>query len=198
MASNYLTTTQAARHLGVSVRTVQQWVERGLLTSWKTEGGHRRLDTSAVEAFVQQMATTQDAATRERALRLLIVEDDAAMLRLYRAHIARWPFPVHVFSAPNGYEGLVMVGETQPDLLVCDLRLPGVNGFEIVRSLRRMERYRALDIVVVSGLAGNEVQAHGGLPDHVELMGKPVDFLRLRSIACAALQKQPRQTLAAE
>lgn len=192
MSSNYLTTSQAAQRLGVSVRTVQQWVERGLLSSWKTDGGHRRLDLSAVDALADQMATTQEAANRARALRLLIVEDDAAMLRLYRARIALWPFPVQVFSAPNGYEGLVMVGETQPDLLVCDLRLPGVNGFEIVRSLRRMERYRALDIVVVSGLAGNEVQAHGGLPDHVELMGKPVDFQRLQSIAGAARQRADR------
>lgn len=189
MTSNYLTTSQAAHRLGVSVRTVQQWVERGMLTSWKTEGGHRRLDLSAVEALATRTASTQALAARERALKLLIVEDDAAMLRLYRARIALWELPVQIFSAPNGYEGLVMVGETQPQLLVCDLRLPGVNGFEIVRSLRRMDRYRTLDVVVVSGLAENEVQAHGGLPDRVELMGKPVDFQRLRSIACGALQQ---------
>jgi excisionase family DNA binding protein len=189
MTSNYLTTSQAAHRLGVSVRTVQQWVERGMLTSWKTEGGHRRLDLSAVEALATRTASTQALAARERALKLLIVEDDAAMLRLYRARIALWELPVQIFSAPNGYEGLVMVGETQPQLLVCDLRLPGVNGFEIVRSLRRMDRYRTLDVVVVSGLAENEVQAHGGLPDRVELMGKPVDFQRLQSIACAALQQ---------
>ena len=48
MPQNYLTTRNAAKLLGISVRTAQQWVERGKLEGWKTDGGHRRISHTSV------------------------------------------------------------------------------------------------------------------------------------------------------
>lgn len=182
MSENYCTTRVAAEILGVSLRTVQQWVEKGLLRAWKTKGGHRRILRSSLDACRRRMADSLVQEGRP-ALRVLIVEDDLALLKLYHAHISRWPFPVEVYTAPNGYEGLVMVGECNPNLLICDLRLPGVSGFQIVRWLSNIERYSHLRIVVVSGLASGEIVAHGGLPGQAAVLPKPLDFLCLRKIA---------------
>lgn len=183
MTKNYLTTRQAAQLLGVSLRTVQLWLDQGLLEGWKTTGGHRRLNRQSVEGRKDLRTAADLSKLRRPTLSVLVVEDDSALLRLYRLRLQQWDFPIDLYTAPNGYEGLVMVGEVHPDLLVCDLRLPGVNGFEIVRSLQRMERYRSIGIVVVSGLAGNEVLAHGGLPEQVQLMSKPLDFMHLQTLA---------------
>lgn len=122
-------------------------------------------------------------------MRILIIEDDETLLRLYRAQLSRWPFDVEIFSAPNGFEGLVMVGEVAPHLLICDLRLPGVNGFHIVRSLHNMPRYKSLKIVVVSGLPPEEIDANGGFYRDIELIMKPVDFKRLEKIATIRWQE---------
>jgi excisionase family DNA binding protein len=183
MAENYWTTRAAARLLGISMRSVQLWVDKGRLLAWKTAGGHRRISRDSVLGVLQQRE--ERANVPGYALPVLIVEDDAALLKLYRLQISRWPFPVTLYTAPNGYEGLVMVGEASPRLLVCDLRLPGVNGFQIVRYLSAMERYADIAIVVVSGLPPEEVAAHGSLPARVELLGKPIDFARLQEIAGA-------------
>lgn len=43
------TTAEAARHLGVSIRTVQLWVDGGALEAWKTVGGHRRISLESLE-----------------------------------------------------------------------------------------------------------------------------------------------------
>lgn len=182
MADNYFTTKDAAKRLGMSVRSVQLWLDKGLLTGWKTAGGHRRITQASVTEALQRL---QGADREESAapFSVLVVEDDPTLLKLYRMQLAAWPFPVRIYTAPNGYEGLVMVGEAKPNLLICDLRLPGVSGFQIVRSLHAMERYATMGIVVVSGLSEGEVTAHGGLPERVELMGKPIDFGRLRQIA---------------
>ena len=53
MVSNefYCTTAEAARSLGVSIRTIQIWVDGGVLTAWKTVGGHRRILLDSVERF---------------------------------------------------------------------------------------------------------------------------------------------------
>lgn len=191
MAKNYYTTRDAARLLGVSTRTAQVWLEKGQLVGWKTPGGHRRITPKSVQLAMQKHHHARELTESGSALPVLIVEDDATLLKLYRTRIARWPFDVVIYSAPNGYEGLVMVGEMAPRLLICDLRLPGVNGFQIVRSLCEMRRYQDLRIVVVSGLSRAEISAHGGLPARVELMGKPIDFARLEYIAREVWQSMP-------
>jgi excisionase family DNA binding protein len=183
MTENYCTTREAAKLLGVSLRTAQQWLEKGTLEGWKTSGGHRRITRSSVMRALLEHAHGKKMPPHPYALPVLIIEDDVSLLKLYRAQISRWPFAVSLYTAPNGYEGLVMVGEMRPQLLICDLRLPGINGFHLVRSLCMMERYQSLKIVVVSGLPANEIEAHGGLPERVEIMGKPVDFARLRALA---------------
>lgn len=195
MSDNYCTTREAAKILGVSLRTAQQWVEKGLLEAWKTSGGHRRITRRSIDALLAERRPR--VARTAPSLPVLIIEDDAALLKLYRAQLSRWPFPTTVYSAPNGFEGLVMVGESRPQLLICDLRLPGVSGFQIVRWLTQIERYRHVRIVVVSGLPVGEIDAHGGVPDTVDLMGKPLDFQRLLEIGKelwshqAALQPEP-------
>lgn len=181
MVENYCTTREAARLLGISVRSVQQWVDKGRLHAWKTAGGHRRIDRESVMTARRQRAG--QAAASEYSLPILIVEDDAALLKLYRLQMARWPFPVTLYTAPNGFEGLVMVGEAAPQLLICDLRLPGVSGFQIVRYLSAMERHAGMTLVVVSGLPPDEIAAHGSLPPRTEIMGKPIDFGRLQAMA---------------
>lgn len=189
-SSNYFTTRQAALLLSVSVPTVQKWVETGLLKSWKTEGGHRRIHRAAVLEMVQQQREKDAAAEAPQALAVLVVEDDPNLIQLYKLQMGRWPFPVTVYVAPNGYEGLVMVGEVNPGLLVCDLRLPGVNGFNIVRALCQIERFNRMVVVVISGMPREEIDAHGGLPPRVVLMGKPVSFAQLQDIAAQQWQEK--------
>jgi len=183
MAANYLTTRKAAKLLGISVRTAQQWVEKGQLEGWKTDGGHRRISHSSVSATLSARLPDAQAKKEAAAVPILIVEDEANLLRLYRTHTERWPFKTTIYTAPNGYEALVLVGEVKPQLLICDLRLPGVNGFQIVRALCEMQRFNHMGIVVVTGLPVAEIQAHGGVPERVQILGKPIDFARLQAIA---------------
>jgi excisionase family DNA binding protein len=182
MPANYLTTRKAALLLGISVRTAQLWVESGRLVGWKTDGGHRRISRASVLLASQGLAAQAVVADAPYSMPVLIVEDDATLIRLYKAQLASWPFGVTIYTAPNGYEALVLAGEMKPRLLICDLRLPGVNGFQIVRAVCEMRRFDNMGIVVVSGLPEPEIRAHGGVPARVDIMGKPIDFARLKTI----------------
>lgn len=188
--SNYLTTGAAAKALGLSIRSVQQWVEDGRLDAWKTEGSHRRITRASVDAALRVRDAALLLAQQQAKLNVLVVEDDLNLLRLYQSHVAAWPFGAHLYMAPNGYEALVMMGEVKPDLLICDLRLPGINGFQVVRALCAMQQFKALQIVVVSGLPAPEIEAHGGVPERVEVMSKPIDFSRLQAIAQGLVDAQ--------
>jgi excisionase family DNA binding protein len=190
MTENYCTTREAAALLGVSLRTAQQWVEKGLLEGWKTAGGHRRITRGSVERALKEGRGRAAASRVSSPMKILIIEDDATLLKLYRRRMELWPFPTTIFTAPNGYEGLVMVGEVAPLLLISDLRLPGVSGFQIVRYLCNIERYEKMAIVVISGLPTHEIDAHGGVPPRVQVMAKPIDFARLQQIAARARPQQ--------
>lgn len=204
---SFCTTREAAALLGVSVGTVQLWVESGLLQAWKTSGGHRRVlrdsiksllhidsagpspaaSASAVAALAPTIPVLTDGqaapAALTRPLRVLVVEDDENLLRLYKVRLSAWPGEPVVSLADNGVTGLLMLGRSNPDLLITDLDMPGMDGFNMLRVLHQTPEMRNTTIVVVTGLDGDEVVRRGGVPEGVEVLSKPIPFGRLENIA---------------
>lgn len=189
IASNdeLMTTRQAGEALGVAVRTVQLWVESGVLPAWRTAGGHRRIARSAVEKLMaerSQVIATPAVPAAERALKLLLVEDDPDLLRLFTLMVEGWDFPVQLTTATNGFEGLVRIGELRPDMVVTDLNMPGMDGFQMVRSLKKPgSGFDDLLVVAVSALSKGDIRDRGGLPEGVTVFQKPVPFHEIQSLA---------------
>lgn len=178
--------------LGVSLRTAQLWVESGLLQAWKTNGGHRRISRESIECLLAKpreertepaeaaMPAAQGSATP---FSILVVEDEAALRRIYEINLTRWPMRPSVLTASDGYEALVRIGDLKPDLLITDLRMPGMDGFRMLKVLREMPELDGMAIVVVSGLAPEEILGHGGVPADIVVLPKPIPFDQLREIA---------------
>lgn len=188
----YCTTREAAEMLGVSLRTVQLWAESGLVEAWKTEGGHRRISRVSVQRLLQgdnyplpKLAAPQQRFER---LKILVVEDDSVLLKLYKTVIASWNLPTDLITAGNGVEGLILVGRDTPDLMITDLSMPGMDGFDLIRSLATSSFREGMEIVVVTGLDAADVAARGGLPEGVRLFPKPVPFAELRAIVASMLE----------
>lgn len=180
----YCTTREAAKVLGVALRTVQLWVDSGILEAWKTEGGHRRVSVASVQRFLNP-GTNEPALQAEPIdrLKVLVVEDDSVLLKLYKLRIAAWNLPIDVATASNGYEALLRVGRESPDLMISDLHMPGMDGFQMIRNLTTSSFREGMEIVVVTGLDGSEIEQRGGLPATIKTFSKPVPFAELRTIA---------------
>lgn len=174
-------TREAAAMLGVSLRTVQLWVESGMLDAWKTVGGHRRIDRRSVERLMQSRQAKSVPAGR-RGFRVLVLEDDPALLELYRLAIEGWTPAPAVITAANGFEGLIEIGKSVPDLLITDLKMPAMDGFELILHLRRNPRHKGMHIVAATGLSKAEIERKGGLPKDVTVFCKPVPFAQLESL----------------
>lgn len=187
-----LSTREAAERLGVALRTVQLWVEGGVLPAWKTAGGHRRISRLAVERLIDERTAalsgtvplpvlpvlpalaTPAAGGR---LQVMVVEDEPELLRLFTLVIDGWDLPVTLTSASNGFEALLLMGQHCPDLLVTDLNMPGMDGFKMISSLRGVSpAFDGMDIIVVTALTTDEIDRRGGLPDGVRVFHKPVPF----------------------
>ena len=78
-----ISTLEAAKRLGVTVPTIQRWLDQGALRGWKTPGGHRRIALSSVQAYIEKRMDPLADFARE-APDILIIEDDPVYLELLR------------------------------------------------------------------------------------------------------------------
>ncbi|MBV1776918.1 response regulator [Burkholderiaceae bacterium DAT-1] len=169
----FLTTRDAAAILGVSVATIQQMVESGKLRAWKTSGGHRRIFKDSVDALL--------ASSSQRPLDIVIAEDDQDLRKLYRLLFDQWGMGGNVEIFENGVQALLRIARRPPDLLITDLMMPSVDGFEVVRQVRADPMCASMQIVAVTAMP-KEVVAKEGLPADIRVLSKPVDFAVLEQI----------------
>ena len=186
----FCTTREAAGLLGVSVGCVQLWVESGLLQAWKTAGGHRRVMRDSVDHLLHKnsplagpggVPAARNVAPRR--LKVLVVEDDASLLHLYQMTMSRWPMSPEITVASDGWAALMHIGKSAPDLLVTDLHMPGMDGFQMLRALRKAPEPADTTIVAVTALDAAEIGRRGGIEAGVEVLPKPIPFARLLDIA---------------
>lgn len=178
----YITTHQAAKLLGVTVRTIQNWVNTNQLQATHTTGGHRRILLSDAQAFLERKehkSAPPSSANRtqvNRVLKVLVVEDDATILKLYELKLRDFVVPCELVTASDGLQGLLMLGLHKPDILILDLMMPEMNGFDLLRTLQGMPELKHLKVIVVSALAAADILKQGGLPSGVAILPKPVSF----------------------
>jgi len=170
---DFLTTRQAASLLGVALRTVQLWVEAGKLSAWKTRGGHRRIPRQAVESLrqrrdalgtIEPSAEQRTASAAAQPLHVLVVEDEALTREIIVAMIRSWNLPLIVSAAEDAFAALIHIGRHPPDLLLTDLRMPGMDGYRMIRHLRAMPDAKPIDVVDIGALVPHEVAERGVLP----------------------------------
>ncbi len=191
--NDVLSTRDAAEQLGVALRTVQLWVEHGVLPAWKTAGGHRRISRAAVEKLLSErnaalqspavVHAIQRPASPSPNLRVLVAESDADELHLLSVVIRSWALPIEIATATNGFEALLKIGESCPDLLVTDLNMPGMDGFRMIGALQLAgQAYEQMQIIVVTAIPAEEIERRGPLPPHVQVFAKPVSFGSLQGV----------------
>lgn len=180
----FLTTKAAAALIGVSVRTVQLWVEAGLLQAWKTEGGHRRIARASVDELLCRRAEEagRPAPGDGGPLRVVVVEDDVHLQTLYELTLTSLPFPLELKMAGDGFSGLMRIGQFRPHVIIADLNLPGLDGFRMIRALREAPESRDAELYVVSALTPEDIRDRGGLPQGVSSLSKPVPMSALESL----------------
>lgn len=196
-ANEYCSTSEAAQRLGLSLGTVQQMVENGVLEGWKTAGGHRRILLTSLERFITQAQTghrPNHASRQSGLLKIIIAEDDLTLQKLYEHSIESWKLPIELKIVSNGFDVLLEIGREAPDLLITDLRMPGLDGFEMIRRIRENDMASNMDIIAVSGLSVDEIEQAGGLPDDVTLYGKPVPLKELNGYAQALVARIKRES----
>ena len=164
---DWLTLGQAAKFLGVAQSTIRKWSDQGRVPAFYTPGGHRRYRRRDLEQFLERSGP----GGRERGPRVLIVDDDDRLREFVRVNLEGEGYSVA--EAANAEDGLDALEEHAPDLVLLDLMMPGMDGWEMLRRIQERYGVGAIPVIVFSGKVeearGAEVRgAHG-------FIGKPFD-----------------------
>jgi excisionase family DNA binding protein len=180
-------TFYAAKVLGVAVATVQGLVERGELEAWKTKGGHRRISMSSLRAYIDKNGTrsTQPLAGGSSNLRVLIVDDDEVTLEVIRSSMERWNLPLDCTVMNSAIDAMLDIAKIKPDLLISDLNIPVVDGFEFLRRLRSNPEFADMAFLVITGMSQEQIDAKGGVPEGTPVISKPLDMVWLNGFLAA-------------
>ena len=116
--------------------------------------------------------------------RVLVVDDVEANVRLLEAKLTIEYFDV--VSCHDGAAALALAAETQPDLILLDVMMPGMDGFETCRRLKAQAETRHIPVVLVTALDGREDRIRGLEAGADDFLTKPIDdvilFARVRSL----------------
>ncbi|MFZ5478045.1 MAG: response regulator [Myxococcota bacterium] len=150
----YFTTFQVAKALGVSPPTVVNWVNSGLLVAHRTPGGHRRIKREDIVAFAREheypLADEISAGNGSPGSRkVLIVDDDPDFSSMVSQYLTvKGGYEVEV--AESGFAAGVAVARLKPQVILMDIQMEGMNGFEALRMLQDDPEMRNIPVVACS------------------------------------------------
>jgi two-component system, OmpR family, response regulator len=155
----FLTTGQIAAACQVTIPTVKRWIREGHLSAFQTAGGHFRVTEEEFRRFqdAHRIPVDRPAPEIEALPKILIVDDDVSLVdTLWEA--LSWEGRYKVEVAQDGYEGLIKVGSFAPRLLVLDIRMPGLNGFQVCRRVKADPATRGTRILAITGHGGQHTR----------------------------------------
>lgn len=142
------TTFEVAEMLGVAGNTIATWVDEGKLKAYTTPGGHRRIDE---EDLVEFLKSNNIPIPKELGYKksILIVEDDKELLESI-SYIIKNNLPNYeIITATDGFTAGGLFNRFEPEVVVLDIMLPYVNGFDVCRKIR--ETNDNTKILAISG-----------------------------------------------
>lgn len=104
--------------------------------------------------------------------RVLIVDDDIMNLKLFKAYLASEGYDI--ITAENGREALLLVNRNAPDVILLDVMMPDIDGFEVTRRLKRNGHTAGIPIIMVTALTDDESNKRGLAVGADEFLTKPV------------------------
>lgn len=189
--SRFLTTFEAAKLMGVDMGTVIDWCQQGKLTAFKTPGGHRRITPQNLLDFLQRFKMPIPASLGQlMRLTCLIVDDQPDIRKLVERVIKSIDDSAEVDQAQDGFEAGTKLLERFPNLIVLDIGLPGINGFNICKRIRSDDRFKQTKILIITGNNTPEAKEKMEAAGADEFLPKPFDSHTLKNVILKLVGQQ--------
>jgi excisionase family DNA binding protein len=167
----WLTLGQAATYLGVAQSTVRKWSDGGRLPAFYTPGGHRRFRRADLDSFLAGSSGAGTASSAQPVV--LIVDDDEQLREFIRVNLEMDGYVVR--EAGSAEEGLAALEDEPPDLVLLDVMMPRVDGFEMLRKMQEEHGRGSVPVIMFSGKVDEETASRAAREGAQAFIGKPFD-----------------------
>src|SRR5881628_1583360 len=164
----WLTLGQAARYLGVAQSTIRKWSDSGRVRAFKTPGRHRRYRRADLDAFLDRSAPETRAGPV-----VLIVDDDERLREFVRVNLEMEGYTVH--EASSASEGMDVLDEVRPDLVLLDVMMPQVDGWGMLQLVHERHGVGSIPVVMFSGKVDERAADEATERGAQGFIGKPFD-----------------------
>ena len=167
---DWLTLGQAAKYLGVAQSTIRKWSDSGRVPAFYTPGGHRRYRRMDLDAFLERSGP---GGKPKAGPTVLVVDDDPGVRQVVRLSLELEGYMVK--EAGGAEEGLAAVEDEAPDLILLDVMMPHVDGWEMLRRIQERHGAGSIPIVMFSGKVDAQTAAQATARGAQGFVGKPFD-----------------------
>ena len=147
-----MTTGDIARFCHVTDRAVLKWIDEGKLKAYRTPGHHSRVHVEDFISFLKEYKMPIPLELREGGSlkKILIVDDDKDMASAIRRALML-PGGYEIDVAYDGFTAGQKFAAFRPDLILLDIRMPGMDGYEVCARIRKDPANKHVKIIIVSG-----------------------------------------------
>jgi len=146
-----LTVYQASKYCSVSPKTISNWIDEGHIAAFRTVGGHRRIRKEDLDAFLRKQGIPVpmelEAGDRRK---ILVIDDDRLIVETIVRSLEEEPHDYEIISAADGFEAGLQVSHFRPDLLILDIMMPDIDGYEVCRRVKSDPATCHMKIIVLS------------------------------------------------
>lgn len=175
MFDEFLTTGEIASYCQVTANTVKNWISDGKLKAFQTPGGHFRISLSEFRNFLERHSMPIDENFfYEKSKKILVVDDNREIVNFIVDALNQMSSNFVIETAFDGYEALMKLGDFKPDLLILDIKMPKIDGFEVCKRIKSSSSLTNTSIFVISAYIdeiGVEKIKDAGADDY---LAKPV------------------------
>jgi excisionase family DNA binding protein len=150
-------TSEVAKYCHVTADTIRKWAEAGRIHVFKTPGGHRRIRREDLLRFLRENSIPIHEELDNSGIKILVVDDEKAVISVIRRFLERSQTPFQIQVALDGYDAGHEVATFRPDVIFLDLRLPGIDGFEVCRRIKTNPDSSRTHVIAMTGYYEGEV-----------------------------------------
>jgi len=171
------TTFETAKLCHVSPLSIINWVNAGRLPAFRTPGGHRRIRREDLIRFMRENGIPLPEELREGSgkPKVLVVDDESTIRDVLAEHLTTRSNPYEVLTAADGFEAGRLVVTFRPDVVLLDLRMPGLDGFQICRTIKADPETSTTVVIAMTGFYSPETEARILECGAVRCFAKPVE-----------------------
>ena len=177
-AKRYHTTHQVAKLLGVSLPTVVNWVDKGLLDAHRTPGGHRRIGASSLVSFARKHnypLTGESVVVEGEGCRVLLIDDDRDSSETVREYL-KVAGNIHSAHAESPVEAGYQLARFTPEVVLLRMQIGGINSILLGQQLMELAKPRPLRLVAWSDFYSPDLEKGALQAGFVAFLTKPIQL----------------------